>query len=445
MIKLKQLLLEKTLYHGTIIDNVPSIEKYGLMPTVGKFVKDAYEDDIVGCGGNPEDYLKDLVFATDKEQLDSAVTAITAQVSKKLGKSFHDVTDEDFIKYGALIKVYDGENYFQHRPEGDENYYGQHPHSVEPGNYYSEDYIGADEILTGHNMIRVLRRYGLWPRLYGFTAGNLKWLRTELIRLALKYHKDKPKDTIIKAVMNLKYRDTLIQKINSYRNILHRQTLKENETPDLKSKVKELELTLEKEFPQLEELNLYMRSAGDLYIDSIKVKPEEKHKGIGSQVMKRILKFADDHDLYTTLHMVSERGYKDKLKRFYQQFGFWPNRGRKTMYQFSSPFHLIMIRRPKSKDLLSEENDEWKRDWLERHNAPLDEKGRLVAYHGTTPNNSKLIKQNGFKKGSYFSLRKEYSKNWGIIILKVALPLDAVSFVASDIVSTRPIAWNEVI
>ena len=227
MIKLKQLLLEKTLYHGTIIDHIPSIEKYGLMPAVGNFVKDAYESDIVGCGGDPEDYLKDLVFATDKEQLDSAVTAITAQISKKLGKSFHDITDKEFIRYGALVKVYDGENYFKHRPEGDENYYGQHPHTVEPGDYYSEDYIGADEILTGYNMIKVLRRYGLWPRLYGF--GDVKWLQTELIRLALIYHKDKPKNMIVKSVMNFKNRDELIEKIKLYKRTLHRQTLKEND------------------------------------------------------------------------------------------------------------------------------------------------------------------------------------------------------------------------
>ena len=53
MIKLKSLITEKTLYHGTIIDNVCSIKNYGLIPSVGEFVKDAYdlsgyEEDING-------------------------------------------------------------------------------------------------------------------------------------------------------------------------------------------------------------------------------------------------------------------------------------------------------------------------------------------------------------------------------------------------------------
>lgn len=35
MIRLKELISEKTLYHGTIINNVKNIEKYGLVPTAG--------------------------------------------------------------------------------------------------------------------------------------------------------------------------------------------------------------------------------------------------------------------------------------------------------------------------------------------------------------------------------------------------------------------------
>lgn len=93
----------------------------------------------------------------------------------------------------------------------------------------------------------------------------------------------------------------------------------------------------------------------------------------------------------------------------------------------------------------SDEYKEWRKLWLERHNATFDEKGRLIAYHGTTPNKAKSIKQTGFRSGSYFSLKKEYSRHWGIVVFKVALPLDAVDFVASDIKSNRPIKWEEVI
>ena len=95
----KSLLTEKTLYHGTIIDNINSIKKYGLIPSVGEFVRNSYESDVIGCNGDPDYYLKNLVFSTDKQQLDKAINAITAQIAQKLNKGFHDVTDDEFIKY----------------------------------------------------------------------------------------------------------------------------------------------------------------------------------------------------------------------------------------------------------------------------------------------------------------------------------------------------------
>jgi hypothetical protein len=221
MIKLKQLILEKTLYHGTIINNVPSIEKYGLMPSVGEFVKDAY--DMTGYEGlNPDDYLKELVFATDKEQLDKAVTAITAQISKKLNKSFHSVTDEEFIHYGAIVKIYDGDSVLERRPPGDENYYGEYPHTVEPGDYYSSNYVGVDDILTGHRMIRLLKRYNAWPRIYPLGGGNEKWLRDRLIKLGLKYHSNKDKEKVIKAVMSLPT-NNLIKNIGTYEDLVKKK------------------------------------------------------------------------------------------------------------------------------------------------------------------------------------------------------------------------------
>ena len=102
-----------------------------------------------------------------------------------------------------------------------------------------------------------------------------------------------------------------------------------------------------------------------------------------------------------------------------------------------------------------EEHELWRKDWLERYKAKFDEKGRLIAYHGTTKKNSKLIKQSGFKPHSYFSLNPEYSKSITsiyhnvpidkVIVFEVHLPLDAVDFVASDIYSTREIKFEETV
>ena len=94
---------------------------------------------------------------------------------------------------------------------------------------------------------------------------------------------------------------------------------------------------------------------------------------------------------------------------------------------------------------ISDEYKKWRKSWLERHKAQFDDKGRIIAYHGTTPQKAKLIKQNGFRSSSNFTLNPDYAKHWGKTILTVHLPIDTIDFVASDIVSIRPISWSEVI
>jgi hypothetical protein len=187
MIKLKKLLLEKTLYHGTTVDNIKHIERYGLIPQRGDFVSNAYG----GEYDSEEDFensIPELTFAADKKTLDSAVTAATHHIAKKLDKGFHDVTDLDFIRYAAIIKIYDGDLEFNQRPANDDNYYGQYPTSVEPGDYYSEEGSGADEILTGKPLLRLLKRYRLWPRKYGddTVEKTTNQKRDFLIKICLK-------------------------------------------------------------------------------------------------------------------------------------------------------------------------------------------------------------------------------------------------------------------
>lgn len=115
---------------------------------------------------------------------------------------------------------------------------------------------------------------------------------------------------------------------------------------ELQGKVKKLETNLIFEFPQIEDLSIYLRSAGDLHVNSLRIKKSERKKGIGRKVMNRIIEFADDHNLYITLHPVPEPKYKAKLKQFYRSFGLKPNKGRRTLYQYSDPFHINWIRRP---------------------------------------------------------------------------------------------------
>jgi hypothetical protein len=101
---------------------------------------------------------------------------------------------------------------------------------------------------------------------------------------------------------------------------------------------------------------------------------------------------------------------------------------------------------------ITESTEEYRKDWLSRHNATI-ENNRVLAYHGTPVKNLKSIKANGFKIKTYFSLRLEYSKQIAstyhdvpenkVAVLKVWLPLDAIDFVMSDIYSTRVIKFEE--
>lgn len=156
--KLKTL-LEKTLYHGTLLHNIPSINKNGLMPTIGDFVKDVYSGSV---DGDVMEYLEDILYATDKKQISKARTAIIYQISKKLSKSYHSVTNEDFEKYGALAVVKNGDAYFDFHSEEDA-YYGRAPLGVERGDYYTREPVTPDYILTGKKLTAFFKKYGLYP------------------------------------------------------------------------------------------------------------------------------------------------------------------------------------------------------------------------------------------------------------------------------------------
>lgn len=120
-----------------------------------------------------------------------------------------------------------------------------------------------------------------------------------------------------------------------------------NSTAGLRGEVRRLEIGLEIEFPQLADLSLVTGLDGEeLHLNSIRVKPNERGKGIGEKVMDRILKFADEKGLYVTLKPVPERGYKEKLHKFYKRFGFYRNVGRKGISKYGGAFGVYWIRRP---------------------------------------------------------------------------------------------------
>ena len=189
------LLSEKTLYHGTIIDNLDSIRHSGLVGSVGKFTSNAYDE-------IPEEELPEIVFAADKGHVKNALTAMTAQIGHKLNKTMHDVTDNDIRNHGLLVITKNGDEYATHRPEDDENYYGQYPPTVEPSDYYAED-LPTHGFIKGSALLRVLRRLGVFPRDWMWADYSPDLIRGELIKLAIREHPNKPKKEIINKVKSM--------------------------------------------------------------------------------------------------------------------------------------------------------------------------------------------------------------------------------------------------
>jgi hypothetical protein len=200
----EKLATSKTLYHGTSIDNVKSIKQKGLIPPVGPWVERAYghsmdlDPDSEDYGGSYESPVFDLVFAADKQELSKALGGITSSVAHKLGKNFHDVTDDEIEHYGALVVMRDSAKYFERSApidrqgdtigEGtlDQDQLERYP-TVEPGDYFSEQIQDPSYILTGKPMIRLFRRYGIWPRLWGPDRRRIeKNKREQLIKILQK-------------------------------------------------------------------------------------------------------------------------------------------------------------------------------------------------------------------------------------------------------------------
>jgi len=169
---------DRSLYHGTIIDHAPSIGEIGLFPSVGQFVQDAYGSEYAAAGLDIEEVCAELSFATDKENLGSAVNAMLHHIREKLGKSWGEgVSVNDIRNHGMLVKIKgcpgstEPPSGWEQRPEEyDVGWEMQAEerglHSVEPGDYYTEYPTGGAEkeyieLITGSALIRFLQRKGL--------------------------------------------------------------------------------------------------------------------------------------------------------------------------------------------------------------------------------------------------------------------------------------------
>jgi GNAT superfamily N-acetyltransferase len=82
---------------------------------------------------------------------------------------------------------------------------------------------------------------------------------------------------------------------------------------------------------------------GDIRLHSIEVPKEKQGQGIGSRALKGLTTFADKQNKRVTLTPQADKGKKGKLEKFYQRFGFRPNKGRNKDFSVSD----TRIREPK--------------------------------------------------------------------------------------------------
>jgi len=146
----------RTLYHGTLKQFVPDIMDFGLLPQVGKFTAHAYDE--YRQHGIP---LENVVFAADRNGLNKCVSAIIGQMRHTYPQwnphtGTQKITARDFYDHAALLVIKQGEKRFQHRAEDD--FGADHPHTVEPGDYYTRGADLPDMVFTNDRLRNFLRR-----------------------------------------------------------------------------------------------------------------------------------------------------------------------------------------------------------------------------------------------------------------------------------------------
>lgn len=119
--------------------------------------------------------LPEITFATDKDELEKAHTAMVQAVARMLGIGYHEVTENMQRRYGALVIIPgspgspEGAQGFQRRKSREElendydeeweRYYQEDYPTVEPGDYFSESGAWPVRVLTGKKMMKFFKKF----------------------------------------------------------------------------------------------------------------------------------------------------------------------------------------------------------------------------------------------------------------------------------------------
>ena len=128
-----------------------------------------------------------------------------------------------------------------------------------------------------------------------------------------------------------------------------------------------LEVELENKYrDQLKELSIYEKH-DSLVVKAIIIKPELRESGYGTKIMNEIINYGDNNNKIVALTPSnSYGGTKNRLIKFYKQFGFVPNKGRNKNFSFME----AMIRYPEKLNEMKKNTTENPQDIL-KMNVPL--------------------------------------------------------------------------
>jgi len=86
----------------------------------------------------------------------------------------------------------------------------------------------------------------------------------------------------------------------------------------------------------------------NIKITSLFVPKEQRGKGIGTDIIKKIKEYAQKVNKAVSLQPAPEKGYKAKLTKFYKDLGFVQNKGRNKDFELSHPFGPTMYWKPET-------------------------------------------------------------------------------------------------
>ena len=86
----------------------------------------------------------------------------------------------------------------------------------------------------------------------------------------------------------------------------------------------------------------------NIKITSLLVPKEQRGKGIGTDIIKKIKEYAQKVNKTVSLSPGPEKGYKAKLTKFYIDLGFIQNKGRNKDFELSDPFAPTMYWKPET-------------------------------------------------------------------------------------------------